>query len=233
MIIEQRRAGAWALLPVKRPEGAKSRLASVLPLGERQALQRAMLSDVLKGVSDSRLLEGIAVVTPDRGSGEVARRRGAIHFPEPAGCDSLVKAVELGVRRLRDAGARIIAVIPADLPMLQGHELDRAIGVVREHDTVVVVPDRHGIGTNALIFPADSPPAFDFGPGSFQRHLAHPGNRGAIAMQLGSMELDLDTPTDLAHFNAMESSAAVAPRTHGVLTLALAQRERKLVCEDV
>src|SRR5690606_5187276 len=114
MIIDQRRAGAWALLPVKRHEGAKSRLASALPLGERQALQRAMLSDVLKGVSDARTLDGIAVVTSDRGAGEVARRRGAIHFPEPASCDGLTKAVELGVRRLRDSGARIIAVIPAD-----------------------------------------------------------------------------------------------------------------------
>lgn len=231
MIKDYGNSGAWALLPVKSRMVAKSRLACALPPGGRQALQRAMLTDMLNALSRTRTLEGIAVISGDRCSGETARRHGAIFIREMPETGNLNRAIEIGVRQLQLAGASIIAVIPADLPLIDAAEIDRAVREAARLNARVVVPDRHGEGTNALVFPAGLAPQFEFGPGSFQRHLSREGTVPAVAMELRSLALDLDTPEDISRFHGMDSSAANAPRTHGVLTLANAHQERK-VCEN-
>jgi 2-phospho-L-lactate guanylyltransferase len=206
-----RRGQSWALVPVKRAEGAKSRLAPVLAVEERQALQRAMLRDVLASLGKSRRLDGIAVITADPQAGEISRQSGALVLADPG--HGLNPAVTAGVRALRDAGGAIIAVIPADIPLLLAREIDAALARVRREQVTIVGPDRHGLGTNALIFPADAAPAFGFGAGSCRRHLA-----GAGAVQrLPSLELDLDLPEDLERFMAEVSAERTAPHTHGVL----------------
>src|SRR5690606_38624625 len=106
----------------------------------------------------------------DRCSGETARRHGARYFAESPEAGDLNRAVEIGVGRLRELDAQVIAVIPADLPLIDPAELDHAVREAIRLDATVVVPDWHGKGTNALIFPASAPPVFEFGPGSFQRH---------------------------------------------------------------
>ena len=52
----------WALVPVKDPARAKTRLAPVLSADQRAALQRAMLADVLAALGRARTLAGIAVI---------------------------------------------------------------------------------------------------------------------------------------------------------------------------
>ncbi len=53
----------WALMPVKKLQGAKKRLSSLLDEPERTALARAMLLDVFTALEGASSLEGIAVVT--------------------------------------------------------------------------------------------------------------------------------------------------------------------------
>ena len=78
---------------------------------------------------------------------------------------------------------------------------------------MVIVPDRHGSGTNALLLepPQVMPPSF--GAGSFARHAALARAAGAEVKvsELPSLSLDVDTPADLA---ALRSRAGRAPR-HG------------------
>ena len=85
----------------------------------------------------------------------------------------------------------------------------------------MIVPDRHGAGTNALLIaPPDAlEPAF--GPGSFARHaaLAHAAGARVRVGRLPSLELDVDTPGDLAALRAAlwPRAPAAPPRTRALL----------------
>jgi 2-phospho-L-lactate guanylyltransferase len=89
----------------------------------------------------------------------------------------------------------------------------------------VIVPDRHGTGTNALVI---APPgAFEpsFGPGSYERHVAAAKRTGVVyrPVELPSLALDVDTPDDLAAlWSVIDGPRGLAQRTRG----ALAQLER-------
>ena len=109
--------------------------------------------------------------------------------------------------------------MPGDCPALEPAEVD---GAARRAPGpgVVIVPDRHGAGTNALLIapPEAIEPAF--GPGSFARHaaLAHAAGARVRIGRLPSLELDVDTPGDLAALRAaLAARAGGAPRTRALL----------------
>jgi len=86
---------------------------------------------------------------------------------------------------------------------------------------VVVVPDHHGTGTNALILSPPDAIGPAFGPGSCTRH-AERGRRAGhdVAVErLVSLGLDVDTPDDLAAIaRILEQDASRAPATAAALT---------------
>jgi 2-phospho-L-lactate guanylyltransferase len=89
-------------------------------------------------------------------------------------------------------------MLPTDCPLMDSAELDDRLGSTPR--AALIVPDRHGTGTNALVL---SPPdAFQpaFGPDSCARHvsLARAAGIGFAFERLESMALDLDTPEDMA-----------------------------------
>lgn len=70
---------------------------------------------------------------------------------------------------------------------------------------VVVVPDRHGTGTNALLLSPPDAIAPAFGAGSCARHVAAARSAGATCrvLTLPSIALDLDTADDLEALRAV------------------------------
>ena len=63
---------------------------------------------------------------------------------------------------------------------------------------MVIVPDRHGAGTNALLLSPPDIVDFAFGPGSRQTHADRARRAGAVLVELdGPLALDIDTPEDL------------------------------------
>jgi 2-phospho-L-lactate guanylyltransferase len=89
-------------------------------------------------------------------------------------------------------------MLPVDCPMLDPGELDAHIG--RSPRTVLIVPDRHGTGTNALVL---APPDIFtpvFGPDSCYRHVSRARGTGiSFALErVESMAIDLDTPEDMS-----------------------------------
>lgn len=187
----------FAVLPVKRPGDAKSRMAGAIDGSRRKALVGAMLEDVLEALSESRLLFGTIVVTGDGEIAGIAARYGCqvIDDPEDRGHS---EAAILGIEAAVGYGAERVLLLPGDCPLLNPREVDRLLGSVPER-FVAVVPDRHGTGTNALLLsPPDSiEPAF--GEGSAQRHLGLAREAGipAALEELPSLALDLDTPADV------------------------------------
>jgi 2-phospho-L-lactate guanylyltransferase len=65
--------------------------------------------------------------------------------------------------------------------------------------SVTIAPDRHGLGTNALLLRPPGAIQFAFGPHSYTRHLALASETGAATIVHNDTRfaIDLDTPEDL------------------------------------
>jgi 2-phospho-L-lactate guanylyltransferase len=191
-----------AILPIKRFERAKQRLgaapagpAGAAPAGsDRASLAAAMAERVLDALAASARLEAVLVVTGDDAARAMAAARGfeVVDEPELAGHNA---AAELGIARALELGARRALLVPGDCPLLTAAELD---ALLDRHagPGVVVVPDRHGTGTNALLLEPPDAIRPAFGPGSRDRHLGLAA--GAVLDEVPGLLLDVDTREDLA-----------------------------------
>ena len=113
-------------------------------------------------------------------------------------------------------------LVPGDTPLLDPGEVAGLLRRGQEQGlAVVIVPDRHGEGTNALLLsPPDAiEPAF--GPGSCERHTAlrrGPPASAARSSRCPSLALDVDTGQDLELLAAvLEGRRGHAPSTRGAL----------------
>ena len=88
--------------------------------------------------------------------------------------------------------------------------------------SVVIVPDRQGTGTNALLLTPPDVIAPAFGPGSFERHrdLAAAAGATCEVARPQTLLLDVDTPEDLAAL--LGGAGEGAPRTRAALTRVMA-----------
>lgn len=193
-----------AIVPVKRFRAAKRRLHDSIDEPGRSRLIAAMLEDVLSALGRAELVERVIVVTGERRAEKVAMRAAARNrrplevLRDPADHGHSEAAV-LGIIRAKSLGARCVALLPGDCPLLDPAELDGALGRAVDQG-VAVIPDRHGEGTNGLILVPPDAIAPGFGPGSRERHLERAAARGisATVEALPSLALDLDTPPDLS-----------------------------------
>jgi 2-phospho-L-lactate guanylyltransferase len=203
-----------AILPVKSFGRAKQRLGEAVGAPERAELAAAMVGDVLGALALVPGLDELIVVTAEPRAAAAARQAGAVVIDDPVEAgqsDAAARGVDAAVAR----GAGRALLVPGDCPAL---DPDEVAGLLAGFDGagVVIVPDRHGSGTNALRLtpPAIIAPAF--GPGSFARHAALAAAAGALVRvaHAPSLELDVDTPDDLA---ALRRLRDVPPRTRAVL----------------
>jgi 2-phospho-L-lactate guanylyltransferase len=103
---------------------------------------------------------------------------------------------------------RGVLVLPADLPLLTVGDvrtlLDRAV----KPPVVVIAPDRHHRGTNALLISPAGLIEYDFGENSFDRHCKRVQAAGARLeiVELPSLGLDLDVPEDFELIKNMEDT---------------------------
>ena len=188
---------ATAVLPVKRFDAAKQRLAAGIDEERRRELAAAMVADVLDAIGEARSIERLIVVTGDPIAQELAGKAGAEVVPDPEDAGH-VQAAQAGIARAEAEGAERVALLAGDCPLLDPRELDQLLtGVPGSY--VGIVPDRHGSGTNALLLSPPDAIAPAFGEGSRQRHVDAAREAGIPfgIEELPSIELDLDTPADV------------------------------------
>jgi 2-phospho-L-lactate guanylyltransferase len=229
-----------AILPVKRFADAKRRLGASVPDPRRLELARAMVGDVLVALRETAAIERTIVVTGEASVAAAARYMGAIVVSD-AGADSQSAAVALGIEHALADGVERVLCVPGDCPALDPAELEELLrsapgdvtashgdpGEDREReadgrDEVVIVPDRHGTGTNGLLLTPPDALSPSFGPGSFERHreLACAGGLACRVERPASLLLDVDTGADLAALRELLAGETVrAPRTRAVLGL--------------
>ena len=179
-----------AILPIKEFGRAKQRL------GGAPALAAEMAERVLDALAAAERLDRVLVVTREPAAAGAAQARGFEVVDEPvlAGHNA---AAELGIARALELGATRALLVPGDCPLLSADEIDALLDRHAGGARVVVVPDRHGPGTNALLLSPPDAIGPAFGPGSRERHeLLAAGD--AVVDEVPGLLLDVDTPEDLA-----------------------------------
>lgn len=203
---------ATAIVPVKRFGAAKQRLSDALSAEARATLAAAMAADVLEAVAAAETIERTIVVSGELRIQPIARAAGAelIDDPHDRGHS---EAALVGVAEAIAAGARAVALLPGDCPLLDPGELDRAVGRMRAR-YVGIIPDRHGSGTNGLLLCPPDAIAAAFGPGSRERHarLAARRELATEVVEVPSLALDLDERADLELLRARVPAGAAGGR---------------------
>ena len=205
-----------AVLPVKSFSRAKQRLGEAIGGREREELAAAMVADVLEALAAVHEIDEVLVVTAEPLAARAAEDAGAIVVDDPEEAGQSAAAAR-GVDTALVRGAGRVLLVPGDCPAIDPREVSELLG---RRGGVVIVPDRHGSGTNALLLdpPQVMPPSF--GAGSFARHAALARAAGAEVKvaELPSLSLDVDTPADLAALRqALDARPDTAARTRAVL----------------
>jgi len=205
---------SWAVVPVKKLEASKSRLLPELAPDAREALCLAMLSDVLEALMATPSVQGVAVTTPDAAVGEHARSLGA----------EVILRAEPGLNAaLDDAAEKLIGnrddpylVVLGDVAGARAAELETLYQALDEGSAAAALAPSADGGTSALLRRPHSAIPSRFGSGSAARHLAAARDAGipCPVIELPSLDIDLDQPSDLAAFMASEGEG---PRTRELL----------------
>jgi 2-phospho-L-lactate guanylyltransferase len=199
----------WAVVPIRGLRTAKTRLSPDLDPHERLALVTELLRRTLVATRDAQSIEGTVVVTLDPAVAGIATAHRAVGLVDilPGLNEAILAARSLAVSR--DASA--VLILPADLPNVTAERIDALVAEARAaasiagvdpdmstNGLVVVVPDRHREGTNALLVAPATLIEPDFGSGSREAHRAAAAAAGATYLELdGPLTLDVDTPADL------------------------------------
>jgi 2-phospho-L-lactate/phosphoenolpyruvate guanylyltransferase len=186
---------AHVLVPLKRLEDAKTRLATVLSADERAALMLELLQGVLAAAKAADV-GPITVV-----SSEALAPNGALRFDDRglAWNDALAAAMREVVSE------PIAAVVSADLPRVTADDVrvlveatpDRGMAIARALDG----------GTNAVSMRPPGAVTTRFGePSSASVHASATVEAGLIAtiIDVPGLAFDVDTPDDLARLRAGE-----------------------------
>ncbi len=204
---------ATAVVPVKRFAAAKSRLAPGIDPARKPELVAAMVADVLEAIGRARSIERTIVVSQEPRAAELAEVTGAELIDDFDDASHSAAALA-GIAAAEAAGARCVALLPGDCPLLDPRELDRMLTGVPDH-YVAVIPDRHGTGTNALVLAPPDAIEPSFGEGSKERHIAAARAAGVPfgVEELASLGLDLDTPADIVALTMRVERGGGAKRT--------------------
>lgn len=197
----------WAIVPVKPLRRGKSRLAGTLSEDERAELNQALLQHTLSTLTDIKELEQVLVISRDPHALTVARQHGARTVRED-GQPELNMALTRATVVAKVHATRGVLILPADLPLISREDVLTLLEKAADPPVVVISPDRHGKGTNALLISPSGLIEYDFGENSFQRHCERAKAAGARLeiVDLPSLGLDLDLPEDLEIIRELEKN---------------------------
>lgn len=218
----------YSVVPHRGVNAGKSRLAAVLSDVARGKLNRWLLARTLSVVTQwLGDAQRCVVVSPCEVTLALARRAGVLACAEPPSPTGLNDALAHAAAHAAALGAQRLLILSCDLPCLEVSALQAMQAVPLTDGDVVIAPDRHHSGTNALLVDADVR-EFAFGAGSYAKHLAQGNARGVrtVACVHEALAFDLDTADD---FDAWVSSGdapadflatlpQTAPRTRATVT---------------
>jgi 2-phospho-L-lactate/phosphoenolpyruvate guanylyltransferase len=185
----------FGLLPFRGLDDPKSRLGGVLSAGERGDLAFDLLRQAIDAMLDGGI-ERLAVITLDeRLAGAGLDPRAEIIVQHGRGLNA---AVHQGQAWAMVGGANGLLTVLPDLPLFSADDV-RALLAAATPEGAVIAPDRHGLGTNALLLaPPDAiPPSFGIDSAPRHRLALTLADIPVTDIQRPGTHLDLDTPDDL------------------------------------
>jgi 2-phospho-L-lactate/phosphoenolpyruvate guanylyltransferase len=188
----------WALVPVKPLDQAKSRLAGALAPAERASLVQSLLERTVGILRQVPAIAETLIVTGDPGVAAWASRAGD-RVLGPGGEPDLNRELTSATRLAQEQQADGVLILHADLPRVTAADVQAMMACVLTAPIVVLAPDRHRRGTNALLCAPPGLIEYRFGPESFALHCAQAQAAGA-ALEIcdtPGLALDLDLPGDL------------------------------------
>ncbi len=199
------------IVPHRGIAAGKSRLRAVIDDVARSELNRWLLLRTLRVVSawlgDA---QQCTVVSPCNSTLALARHTGVATLSEQPLAPGLNAALTQAAAHAAALGAHQLLILPCDLPRMDIAALRAMTAGDDGAAQVVLAPDRHGSGTNALLVPAAAR-EFAFGEGSLAKHMAMAqacGLRARIC-RTPALAFDLDTAQDFAEWG--RSGAALPP----------------------
>jgi 2-phospho-L-lactate/phosphoenolpyruvate guanylyltransferase len=180
----------WSVLvPVKRLNVAKSRLAVVEP--DRVRLALAMACDTVRAAVGCDEVAEVVVISNDRDAAAALSALGA-RVVDDAPDAGLNPALRHGATAAR---CDLVAALSSDLPALRSVDLGDVLRRAAAHRRAVV-GDLAGSGTTMLTARSRLDLAPQFGPGSRRAHVAS-GAVDLSADTAASLRHDVDTVSDL------------------------------------
>lgn len=181
------------VIPVRGTAPSKTRLATLFGSANRLLLVRRLLDHVLAQLPRHA---DVAVIT--RNPVFVADLPPAVQvIAQDSDYLGLNGSLLQALRIAADAGYADMLMLPADLPLLQPHEVT---ALLHEEGRMVIVGDRDQEGTNGLRLPTAWAGTFAFGMGehSFAHHVAEGRRYGVVPITVYHRGLahDLDTTDD-------------------------------------
>lgn len=202
------------IIPIRGSHGAKTRLASMFSAEERAQLVWHMAATVLTAIDDAGVVDHVLIVThePDAVLRHIGHASHRTVIAQPRADTGLNTAVGIGRDWAIAHWYQRMLVVSADLPTLAAADVRTLVG---RSDPVVIAPDRHGTGTNALLLRleasdhetaiAGGPFTFGFGETSYNHHAEEARRLGLEAATIiaEGLQLDLDTPDDWSRLPPM------------------------------
>ena len=188
----------FAIVPVKRFENGKSRLAPLLSTVERVKLCELLLDETLYTLKKTCAISEVIVVSSDKRAEKIAKVYGAsflIEYKE-GGVNTAVAIADNYCKRA-DVDASI--VIPQDLPLMTSRDIDIICKSSEEYEKCMIIcPSLRYDGSNALLRKPSLLIKTYYDNNSFGMHITAAKEIGAILkiIHLARIMIDLDTIDD-------------------------------------
>jgi 2-phospho-L-lactate guanylyltransferase len=183
-----------ALVPLKRLDYAKTRLASVLDAPTRVRVMRALLDHTLEQVKAAPSIRSVTLVSSAVEAPSIAAEHGVAYFDDRGlpWNDALAAAIAEAV------ASPAVAIVSADVPLLTVEDVEQFVARLTEHGAVIARAT--DAGTNAVAMqPAGAMPTTFGVTGSAARHaeLARESGLTPVIVDIPGLAHDLDTAEDL------------------------------------
>jgi 2-phospho-L-lactate guanylyltransferase len=205
-----------ALVPLKRLDYAKTRLASVLDPPTRVRVMRALLDHTLEQVKAAPSIRSVTLVSSAVEAPSIAAEHGVAHFDDRGlpWNDALAAAIAEAV------ASEAVAIMSADVPLLTIDDVERFVAALTDYGAVIARAT--DAGTNGVaMHPAGAMPTTFGVTGSAARHaeLAKESGLTPVIVDIPGLAHDLDTAQDLDEV----LRHAMSPELRAVLAGAVTQ----------
>jgi 2-phospho-L-lactate guanylyltransferase len=188
------------LVPLKRLDRAKTRLAGSLSVHDRATLMRALVANAAAQAQAASGVERVTLVSSDPAAAALAREHGIEWFDDRA--LPWNEALTAAMREV--VGAELVGIVSADLPLLRAPDLEALAAATPARGAAIARAT--DAGTNAVFMRPVAGFETCFGvAGSAARHaeLARAAGLDAVVVDRPGTAVDLDSPGDVERFLAL------------------------------